>query len=334
MAQESEHQNPDSPDFVPSPETDQPGIPPEASAYDAPPASQPDQPDHRPPQVDKFDPVAKEKPKSAPAAKTTPASMISYGLMMVVGAALAAGGYGLARVFAPPQPPGETSGPPPDMVKKDEFKQLTDRVDKMTTELKTAEKQISDRPDYSPELKMQRDRVDALDRSIAGFPAQMDSVRQKLETVSKIEDTNSSTKINQMDQRLTDLASAIDNLRKSPLSSGNAVQNVGEMKVDRLAIAQAIDLYKTKKWSEAQDAFSKLQSIYPNDATVWYYSALANGFATGQWLGETERMVKVGLAKEKQGEPSSATIDSVFSDLTPATGKNWLADYRKRIGVQ
>ena len=331
MAQESDQPNPDSPDFVPSPEADQPGTPPEASAYGVPPASQPDRPASPPPKVDS---VPKARSQPAPAAKTSSASMISYGLMMVIGASLAAGGYGLARVFAPPQPPGETSGPPPDMVKQDEFKQLTDRVDKMNSELKTAEKQISDRPDYSPELKMQRERVDALDRSIAGFPAQMDSIRQKLETVSKIEDTNSSTKINGMDQRLTDLASAVDNLRNSPSSPVNTIQNAGDLKVDRLAIAQAVDLYKNKKWSEAQDAFSKLQSIYPNDATIWYYSALANGFATGQWLGETERLVKVGLDKEKQGEPSSATIDSAFSDLTPATGKNWLADYRKRIGVQ
>ena len=261
--------------------------------------------------------------------------MISYGVMMVIGAALAAGGYGLARVFAPPTTPGEVAGQtPPDMAKKEDLKKLTDRVDQMTADLQTAQKQINDRPDFTPELKMQRDRVDALDRSLAVFPAQMDSIRQKLDTVTKIEDSSSASQVDAMDKRLTDLAKSVQTLRNSPSSPANMNHTVGDLKVDGLAMDKAVEFYQNKKWAEAKDAFTKLQSIFPNDATVWYYSALTNGFSTGEWLGETERLVNVGLEKEKLGEPSSATIDASFSGLTPATGQNWLAEYRKRIGAK
>ena len=348
MSGESERLDPESPDFVDSPTADQPDTPPEAQAFDASPATNPRE---TPDRADDFtsrletkaispsQAAAQPKPQTAhqpaPAAKTSSTSMISYGVMMVIGAALAAGGYGLARVFSPPTAPGEVSGQPPaDMAKKEDLQKLTDRVDQMSADLRTAQKQINDRPDYTPELKMQRDRVDALDRQIAEFPAQMDSIRQKLDTVTKIEDSNSATQVDSMDKRLTDLAQAVDSIRNSPSSPANLNHTVDNLKVDGLAMDQAIELYGNKKWADAKDAFTKLQSIFPNDATVWYYSALTNGFATGEWLGETERLVNVGLDKEKLGEPSSATIDSAFSGLTPATGQNWLAGYRQRIGAK
>ena len=86
-----------------------------------------------------------------------------------------------------------------------------------------------------------------------------------------------------------------------------------------------------RKYPEARDAFVKLQAASPNDARVWYLAAIANGFATGVWVGETEKMVNTGLDKEKAGQPSSGRVDSTVAFLTPATGKSWLADYRKRI---
>ena len=348
MSGEFDRLDPESPDFVDSPTLDQPDLPPEAKAMDASPATNPQATPKRaddftsrletkavPPSRAAAQPKPQTAHQPAPAAKTSSTSLISSMLMMVVGAALAAGGYGLARVFSPPTAPGEVSGQAPaDMAKKEDLQKLTDRIDQMSADLQTAKKQINDRPDYNPELKMQRERVDALDRQIAEFPTKMDSIRQKLDTVTKIEDSDSATRVDAMDKRLTDLAQTVDSLRNSPSSPANLNHSADDLKVDGLAMDRAIELYGNKKWADAQNAFTKLQSIFPNDATVWYYSALTNGFATGEWLGETERLVNVGLNKEKLGEPSSATIDSAFSGLTPATGQNWLAGYRQRIGAK
>ena len=98
------------------------------------------------------------------------------------------------------------------------------------------------------------------------------------------------------------------------------------------AMEQAADLFKQGRFAEAKAAFTRLQSVYPDDARVWYFSALANGLASRSWQGESERLVKVGVEKEKAGSPDHAKIDAVFANLTTTSGKDWLAYYRKGAG--
>lgn len=45
--------------------------------------------------------------------------------------------------------------------------------------------------------------------------------------------------------------------------------------------------------------------------------------------GKTAELVQTGIEREKAGTPNSSEIDAGFRDLTPATGKDWLAAYRK-----
>lgn len=324
MSQEPEHPDNDSPQFEPSPSPDQPGSPPPAGAPGSPGAPQP----------------SLGAQQSAPAKQST-VSIMSTVTMSVAVAGLIIGGIALYRVFSPPKPPGETSGPPPgDMVKSDDFKKLTDRVDKMSSDVDQNKKQISNRPDYGPQMKLLNDRLNELTQTVTQMPAQFDSINQKLGTVSKIEESNSSNRVDGIDKRVTEMNHAVDALRadvaaiqRSSNGSGGSGK-IDDAKVDVLALEQAIDLFKSKKYGEARAAFVRLQTIFPNDARVWYYSALANGFSSGQWLGDTERMVNTGLEKEKAGQPESATIDAVFAGLTPETGKDWLASYRKRIGAR
>ena len=47
------------------------------------------------------------------------------------------------------------------------------------------------------------------------------------------------------------------------------------------------------------------------------------------WTGETEGMVRRGLACEQRGSPKRSDIDAQFSTLTKETGKDWLAEWRK-----
>ena len=319
MSQGPEHPDADSPAFVPSPnpdpDPDQLGMAPPSGAPDMKPAT--------------------TYPASA---RESSPSLFSNAILMILGGALAAGGYGLARYYAPPRPPGEIAGPSAsDAPKSDDFKALSERVDGLKASLDQVTKQMSDRPDPAPELKSQRESLANLTRTVGAMPARFDSMNQKLETVSKVEGTaNSSTRVVDLDKKVSDLARSLENLKVDRGTNGSGVTGTrsADVNPEGLAIEQAADLYKAKKYAEAREAFGKLQATYPNDARVWYYSALANGFASGQWLGETERLVNLGLDKEKVGQPESSKVDALFTGLTPATGKDWLAGYRQRIGAR
>ena len=90
------------------------------------------------------------------------------------------------------------------------------------------------------------------------------------------------------------------------------------------------ELFKQKKYKEADDFFGTLVKVDQDDARVWYYAALARGFATNDWKGETERLANRGVERERAGTPPRSQIDSTFADLTAATGKDWLAFFRRR----
>ena len=97
------------------------------------------------------------------------------------------------------------------------------------------------------------------------------------------------------------------------------------------AMAEGIALFKRGLYPQADDIFRKLQLTRPQDARVWYYSALAHGFTTGQWDGDTRRFVVQGAERERAGFPSTSQIDTAFAGLNPAQGKDWLASYRSQL---
>ena len=78
------------------------------------------------------------------------------------------------------------------------------------------------------------------------------------------------------------------------------------------------------------EVFLILAQSYPNDARLWYFAALANGLTSGDWTGETEGLVRRGLACEQRGSPKRSDIDAQFSTLTKEQGKDWLEEWRKR----
>lgn len=97
------------------------------------------------------------------------------------------------------------------------------------------------------------------------------------------------------------------------------------------AMKQAIALFKKGQYGKAEDVFRKLQLSRAQDARVWYYSALAHGFATNQWDGETRRFVVQGADCEREGKPPTPQVDAAFADLSPAQGKDWLTSYRSQL---
>ena len=89
-------------------------------------------------------------------------------------------------------------------------------------------------------------------------------------------------------------------------------------------------LFRDGKYPAARDVFLTVVQNYPNDARLWYFAALANGLSSGDWAGESERLVRRGLACEQAGTPKRPEIDAQFSTLTREQGKDWLEGWRKR----
>ncbi len=97
-----------------------------------------------------------------------------------------------------------------------------------------------------------------------------------------------------------------------------------------VALESGATLFRGRKYPLALETFGKLQKSHPDDARVWYYSALANGLNTGKWDGTSVELVKEGVVREKAGAPETTQIDAEFAGLTKATGKEWLDYYRKQ----
>ena len=88
--------------------------------------------------------------------------------------------------------------------------------------------------------------------------------------------------------------------------------------------------FVTGKYAAVREVFLTLVQNDPNDARLWYFAALANGLTSGDWAGESEGMVRRGLACEQGGKPKRSDIDAQFSTLTKEQGKDWLEEWRKR----
>ncbi|HEY2157505.1 MAG TPA: potassium-transporting ATPase subunit C [Isosphaeraceae bacterium] len=95
-------------------------------------------------------------------------------------------------------------------------------------------------------------------------------------------------------------------------------------------LAPAVKLLRDRQFAGASAAFRTLTASHPDDARVWYYAALANGYATGQWRGETEELVNKGVDRERAGNPTAAEIEAAFAEiLPPGPGRDWLSFYRQ-----
>jgi TolA-binding protein len=267
-------------------------------------------------------------------------TMVGINLLLLL-TSLAAIGYVILLQYQPPPlaekpaAPAEKStvaGAPAsaDQVKTD--------VDQLRAEIKDLTKKLEARPassDPTPQIKALDDKLAEVSKSVADMPARFDSISQKLEAASKGEGLASGPKVEAIEKRIGDIARTVDSLKAdlsakpAPTTATNPAP-AAALVADAQALEPAIDQFKQGKFAEAKDAFTKLQSAFPDDARVWYYSALANGLATRDWRGESEHLVTTGMAREKAGTPDRAAIDAAFAELTKATGKDWLAFYRKR----
>jgi TolA-binding protein len=222
---------------------------------------------------------------------------------------------------------------------------LSGKLDELQSRVDWLPKAISAQ-DIEP-LKERLAMVDELSRKVDSLGLRVNSLPGKVDQDSRMITTLTAD----MERMRNEVASLRHNIHTSasaekPSSRGEKPSDKGE-KLKALVPSEppreipppvstllqaGVEFFQKKNYAEASDFFAGLIKTQPDDARVWYYAALSRGLATRDWKGETERLVTQGVDREKAGKPSKSQIDAAFADLTPETGKDWLAFYRRRAG--
>jgi TolA-binding protein len=212
---------------------------------------------------------------------------------------------------------------------------LTSRIGEVQLELGTLGRELArleDRlnartnaPPAPPDLAPLRTRIDDLveqSQRLSPLPATFESLRQRVDALDKGLNalrTEVAAVPKQLDASLNALKDAmVSRSAPDPVSPADIARDLGAA------------LFREGKYPAAREVFLTLVQNYPNDARLWYFAALANGLTSGDWTGESEGMVRRGLACEQRGRPKRSDIDAQFSTLTKEQGKDWLEEWRKR----
>jgi hypothetical protein len=176
-------------------------------------------------------------------------------------------------------------------------------------------------PDLAP-LRMRIDELVKESQKLSPLPATFESLRQRVDALNK-----------GLNALRTDVAAAPKQVDASLNALKDAmVPRPAPDQVSPADIARDLGaaLFREGKYPAAREVFLALVQKDPNDARLCYFAALANGLTSGDWTGETERMMRQGLACEQRGKPKGSDIDAQFSTLTKEQGKDWLDEWRKR----
>jgi hypothetical protein len=212
---------------------------------------------------------------------------------------------------------------------------LTSRIAGVQAELGTLGRELArlegrlnaktNAPPALPDLAPLRTRIDELvaeNRRLSPLPATFESLRQRVGALDKGLNalrTEVAAVPKQIDASLNALKDAmVPRSAPNQVSPADIARDVGAL------------LFRDAKYAAAREVFLTLVQYYPNDARLWYYAALANGLISGDWAGDSERLVRRGLACEQEGLPKRSDIDAQFSTLTREQGKDWLEEWRKR----
>jgi hypothetical protein len=179
---------------------------------------------------------------------------------------------------------------------------LSKKLDSLTTRINS----LSERTDqYGGKFAALMAHLDGVHKQVAGLRNEMVAAKDAEKAAGKVD---------------TSVARA----------SAEPSREAGQTKSSHLA--PGVELFERRQYKEASEFFNNLVKTKPDDARVWYYAALARGLATQDWKGEAERLVIEGIEREKAGKLEKSLIDSAFAGLTPETGKDWLAYFRRRAG--
>lgn len=212
---------------------------------------------------------------------------------------------------APAQPGSEASSA--------ELDALSAEVQSLSAQLAAVEKRLTAMPEpgAAADLKPLQERLNRLD----DLPDRVESLSKQVAALS---------------ERVATVEDSVATVRKEIEVVQEQARTPAEPKAEAPAANAALagaeldragNLLVKQQYAEAQKILADLREKFPDDARVWYASALANGFATGTWDGQTVQFAQRGAERERAGTPDKAEIDRIFADIRPET-RTWLDYYR------
>jgi TolA-binding protein len=218
---------------------------------------------------------------------------------------------------------------------------LTSRIGEVQLELDTLGRELArlegrlnattNAPPAPPDLSPLQTRIDDLvkeSQRLSPLPATFESLRQRVDALDK--GLNAA-----LDKGLNALRTEVAAVPKQLDASLNALKDAmvprsapAQLSPADIARGLGAALFREGKYPAAREVFLILVQNNPNDARLWYFAALANGLTSGNWAGDSEGMVRRGLACEQRGMPKHSDIDAEFSTLTKEQGKDWLEQWR------
>ena len=202
---------------------------------------------------------------------------------------------------------------------------LNDRLDAIEARLGAMDEPASaDRiVSLEAELADARERFEgmgAVGERLDTFEADLDAIKTQSE--------QQASRIETLEGTVEGLRSGVETTSIPPAPPIGTGESEPEEAVAADPLDEAIQQFKDEDYQGARDALIGMTEDGSDDARVWYYAALANGKATGDWKGETERLVRRAVELEKAGSPSSEEIDAAFNDLGQREFSAWLDFFR------
>jgi TolA-binding protein len=252
------------------------------------------------------------------------------GILTLLGAIfLTRGGQGPASEPAPaaaPTPAEETPAPAPATATRDDLDSLKAELQ---TRIDALAKSVDElpKPEPAPDLKPIEEKVAALapltemaptlNAKLLEVQDELAAVKADLKAVAdRVETMKETAAPAAAESTTTPMPAPSEPEAEKPRLAGDEIQAV---------LAQ----FKQNQFQPANDELAKLRDQYPSDARVWYLSALANGFATGTWTGETTQLVTKAVELEKAGTPGREAIDAALTGLNPSATQ-WVNFYRQQ----
>jgi hypothetical protein len=180
------------------------------------------------------------------------------------------------------------------------------------------------KPEPPPDLGPIRARIDDVAKQTARLAAVPESVRKLEGRAGTLDETLGTIRTD-----LEALADRVKTLEARPIAAPVEAKP-DPTRVAEQARERGAALYREGKFADARAAFLQGAEASPKDARLWYFAALANGFATREWGGETERLVRRGVEAEKGREIPRPEIDAAFAMIPEDGGARWLREWRQR----
>lgn len=296
--------------------------------------------------------------------RTQPRSMLPVVLSVIVGNLILFLGGGLAGwAYAKKDPPRT---PPPAQVilsplntevarsidskaSKDEIGLLKGEIGALQNQVKSLNEQLAAVARESTHLKQRVESPPESAKNTQPPTVDLKSVESRIDRLLEMtrsagavtgEIRTLSKRLDGLDRQLSGLRSDVSGISKhieksaAPPKDDTAPKPDEKAKAADEARTRGATLFREGRFVEARDLFVKQTVESPDDARNWYYAALANGFATGNWGDETVRLVTRGIDREKAGTPSRAEIDAAFAELNQPQAIQWLQGWRQRTGAR